>query len=61
MDRRMFAICIFIGLVIGANFGVFIGKANGNMSLGIAIGALAGVFIGWFIAAAIHQNRKDRS
>ncbi len=61
MDRRIFAICIFLGLAIGANFGVFIGKANGNMSLGIVTGAFAGVFIGWFIAAAIHQQRKDRS
>lgn len=61
MDRRTLGICIFLGLAIGANFGILIGKAIGNMSLGIGIGALAGVFIGWFIAAAILQNRKDRS
>ncbi len=61
MDRRLFGICIFFGLAIGANFGIFIGKANGNLPLGIGIGALAGVFIGWFVAAAILQNRRDRS
>lgn len=61
MDRRTFGICIFFGLAVGASFGVFIGKAIGNLSLGIVIGAAAGVFVGWFIAAAILQNRKDRS
>jgi hypothetical protein len=61
MDRRTIGIRIFFGLAIGANFGVFIGKAMGNFSLGIGIGALAGVSIGWFITAAILQHRKDRS
>ena len=60
MDRKR-SIFIFLGLLIGAQFGIFLGKAIGNMLLGIGIGALAGLFIGWFIVAAILDNRKDRS
>lgn len=57
----MFGIYIFFGQAFSANLGVFIGKVIDNFSLGIGIGALAGVSIGWFIAAAILPNRKDRS
>ncbi len=58
MDRK-FAYYIFLGLVIGAIFGVF-WTANGNTTLGILYGALAGAGIGWFIAAARSQNQKEK-
>lgn len=56
MDRKR-SILIFLGMLIGAQFGIFLGKAIDNMLLGIGIGALAGLIIGWFIVAAIRENR----
>ena len=61
MDKRMermFGLCIFLGLLIGAQFGIFLGAGSTNHILGIGGGALAGAFIGWFIAAAVMEKEK---
>jgi hypothetical protein len=41
----------FLGLLVGALFGLGIGTLNKNIVTGLQIGTLIGVFIGWFIAA----------
>ena len=57
MDKQ-FGYYIFLGLLIGAAFGFGLGTANGNTLLGLALGSLTGVFVGWFIAAAIVEQKK---
>jgi hypothetical protein len=47
----------FGGMLVGAMFGL-IGAGSGNSLLGIGIGATAGAFIGWFIAAAVLEQKK---
>ena len=59
MERR-FGIYIFLGLVIGAVFGMEVGAASGNTIFGIGLGALFGVFIGWFVAAALEIRKKNK-
>ena len=56
MDKT-FGSIIFGGLLIGAMFGL-IGAGGSNPLMGIGIGALAGAFIGWFIAAAVLEQKK---
>ena len=61
MDKKMerkFGLFVFLGLLIGALFGMFLGAGGANPILGIGGGALAGVFIGWFIAAAVMEKEK---
>ena len=56
MDKT-FGYFIFGGMLIGAMFGLI--AAGGNNSLmGIGVGATAGAFIGWFIAAAVLEQKK---
>ena len=52
------AFYIFLGLLIGAVFGMGLGAANGNAIHGLQLGALAGTFIGWFVAAAVMEQGK---
>lgn len=59
MEKKLAAFVI-LGLMIGALFGSGLGSANGNTLLGLGFGALAGVFLGWFIAAAVLENEKNR-
>jgi hypothetical protein len=59
MDKT-FGYFIFGGLLIGAMFGL-IGAGGSSPLTGIGIGALAGAFIGWFIAAAmLNQKKKEK-
>lgn len=58
MDR-ISGFYIFGGTLIGALFG-FIWNSGGDLLTGIAIGAIAGTFIGWFIAAALFEQRKNQ-
>ena len=58
--ERMIGYYSFLGLVIGAIFGLGLGAANGNIIWGIGLGGLFGVFIGWFIAVAVFENRKKK-
>jgi hypothetical protein len=44
--ERMIGYYSFLGLVIGAIFGMGFGAASGNIIWGIGLGALFGVFIG---------------
>ena len=52
-------VSVFLGLLIGATFGVLLGSANGNPLAGLGLGTLAGVFLGWFIAAIDLENKKS--
>ncbi len=55
-----FARYIFLGMVIGAFFGL-IWQSNGNAALGILYGGLGGAGLGWFIAAALSQSESQRN
>ncbi len=57
MDRR-FGYFLFLGLVVGALFGLGFGSANGNALLGLGFGALGGVFLGWFLATIAAERSK---
>jgi hypothetical protein len=57
MERKI-GIYSFIGLIIGALFGMGLGAANGSVVWGLGLGALFGLFIGWFVAAAVVENQK---
>jgi ABC-type uncharacterized transport system permease subunit len=59
--KRKFGLYIFLGLLIGAFFGMFLAAGSANPFLGIGGGALAGVFIGWFIAAAVLEKEKKKN
>lgn len=56
--NKKFGVFVFLGLLIGATFGVFFGAALNNPRLGVALGAVGGLFIGWYIFAAISENQK---
>ena len=55
--ERTFGYFIFGGLLIGAMFGL-IWAGSRNPVMGIGIGAMVGVALGWFIAAAVLEQRK---
>lgn len=55
--EKTFGYFIFGGLLIGAMFGS-IWAGGENPIMGIGTGALAGAFLGWFIAAAVLEQRK---
>jgi hypothetical protein len=44
--ERKYAFLIILGLLVGAIYGVFFGKAIENNVLGVALGAFGGVFLG---------------
>ena len=59
MDKT-FGYYIFGGLLIGAMFGLMWGAGDTPL-VGIGIGAMAGAGIGWFIAAAVlEQKNKEK-
>jgi hypothetical protein len=55
--EKTFGYFIFGGLLVGSMFGL-IGAGDGNPLMGIGIGATAGAFIGWFVAAAVFEQKK---
>lgn len=55
--EKTFGYFIFGGLLIGAMFGS-IWAGGGNSVMGIGIGALVGAALGWFMAAAVIEQRK---
>ena len=57
--NKKFGLYIVLGLIVGANFGIFFGPVVGNTSLAIALGALGGVFIGWFTSAMEKPSSAD--
>jgi uncharacterized membrane protein len=57
--QRKNAIFIWIGLAIGAMFGMMVGAAEENVIWGLALGALAGTFIGWFVAIGLEEKSKS--
>lgn len=60
MDKKVARI-IFIGMAIGALFGLMVELVTGNALLSAAFGAVGGGFVGWFIAIAVQQYRKEQS
>jgi ABC-type uncharacterized transport system permease subunit len=58
--KRRFGIYVFVGMLIGAFFGMFLGAGSTNHILGVGGGALAGAAIGWFIAAYVMENEKKK-
>ncbi len=57
--ERLIGIYAFVGVFVGAMLGFAFGAPNGNGLLGAGFGALAGAGLGWFIAAAVIENRKQ--
>ena len=57
--EKTFGYFVFGGLLIGAMFGL-IWTGGRNPVMGSGIGALAGAFLGWFIAAAVLEQRKKQ-
>lgn len=57
MEKR-YGLYIVLGLAFGAVYGIFLGKAIGDMLCGVALGALGGTFVGWFVAAAVRERSK---
>lgn len=55
MDNIIIGYYAFAGLLIGSLFG-FIGAGL----IGSGIGALIGMAIGWFVAAAMLENQKQK-
>ena len=55
--EKTFGYFIFGGLIIGAMFGL-IWAGGRNPVMGIGVGAMVGVALGWFIAAAVLEQRK---
>ena len=55
--EKTFGYFIFGGLLLGAMFGL-IWAGGRNPVMGIGVGAMVGVALGWFIAAAILEQRK---
>ena len=55
--EKIFGYFIFGGALIGAMFGLI--WSGGEIPLwGMGAGALVGAFLGWFIAAAVLEQRK---
>jgi hypothetical protein len=59
MERKI-GIYSFLGLIIGAIFGMSLGAATESVIWGVGLGALFGLFIGWFVAIAVVENQKKR-
>ena len=59
MDNIMIGYYSVGGMLIGALLG-FAWAGRGNPVVGMAGGAVLGTFIGWFIAAAILENQKQK-
>jgi hypothetical protein len=57
--KRKFGMFVFLGLLIGAAFGSFLGAASQNPLLGMGLWAFFGAAIGWFIGAAILEKEKE--
>jgi ABC-type uncharacterized transport system permease subunit len=59
MNNKIFGYYIFGGMLIGALLGMaWAGK--GNPVVGLVIGALVGTAIGWFAAAYVLENQKQK-
>lgn len=56
-----FGYLIFVGMAIGAVFGMGIGAANGNALFGTWLGAVAGGFLGWFMAIAAQERQSNNT
>ncbi len=58
--NNTFGLYVVLGLIVGAQVGVFFIPVVENDALAILGGALAGVFIGWFVFAAMTMRKQDR-
>jgi ABC-type uncharacterized transport system permease subunit len=59
MHNKIFGYYIFGGMLIGALLGMA-WAGNGNPVVGLGIGALVGMAIGWFAAAYMLENQKQK-
>ena len=59
-DEQKFGSYVLLGFAIGGITGMVLEAGNGNTFFGFWIGALVGVFLGWFIAAAVWQNKNQK-
>ena len=59
MDYRIIGYFAFGGMLIGALLGMA-WAGRGNPIAGLGAGAVAGAFLGWFIGAAVLENRKEK-
>lgn len=50
---------IYGGMLIGALLGI-LWAGGSNMLMGIGIGAFVGASIGWFVAAAVFEQKKKQ-
>lgn len=57
-EEQKFGSYIFLGFALGGITGMVLEAGNGNTFFGFWTGALVGVFLGWFIAAAVRQNKN---
>lgn len=57
MNNKSF-LYIILGLLVGAQIGVFFTPVTVNDMIAILGGALAGVFIGWFAFAAMNIRSR---
>ncbi|HQX17698.1 MAG TPA: hypothetical protein PLA27_14850 [Anaerolineales bacterium] len=58
MNNKSF-LYIVLGLLIGAQIGVFFTPVTVNDMIAILGGALMGVFIGWFAFAAMNLRKQE--
>ena len=59
-EEEKFGSYIFLGIAIGGITGMALQAGNGNTFFGFWIGALVGLFLGWFVAAAVWQNKNRK-
>ena len=53
------ALCLMVGMMLGAGLGLVFGIALDNIALGIPLGAGAGMTIGLSVGTALEQHNKD--
>jgi hypothetical protein len=58
--EQKFGSYILLGFLGGAIVGLFLGTIIDNMVAGLGIGVLGGVFMGWFVAAAMTQEDREK-
>jgi O-antigen/teichoic acid export membrane protein len=59
MDKKKFGYYVFGGAIIGAFLGLN-WSGGGNPLVGLGLGALIGTAIGWFAAAYVMEQDKQK-
>lgn len=53
------ALCMMVGMMLGAGLGLVFGVALDNTALGIPLGAGAGMTVGLSLGTALEQRNRD--